>query len=388
MTPLKISDALTTPDTSRDGKTKVNSISSRYPSVCGWNLDASLLLLQMGGYYAVFTGAGQYQRDLPFEIAGSAANPVWSRTDKQTTYFIPGNSVKSCNVTTGIITLIKQFPEYSTLAGFGESDISDDGKFLVLAGNNKSVFTFNILTKVKGPAVDLPGIESIHLTPLNNVLVKYHPNPNIPASGRYQGCELFTNQMVFVRQVLSYNAHSDLILWNNEELLIHGNGNDPKPNPAFHAPSIVSTRLSDSVQTQLAANDWAYSIHVSCPIGQAFLFIDRYDGPNGGIHKIYLDGRQPEELCKHGSVEFPGHDGYTWQPKVNCSRNGQRAVFTSNIGLHPEITNYADVYLLNVAAEAPAPVPSPTQSVAAVYDAGKFGVKVERGTITVYPVAA
>jgi len=385
MTPaVKLTDALNTPDASRDGKVNLVSIVPRYPSIFGFNLDSSSLLLHHGGYYAVYDGAGKYLRDLPFEVAGTNANPVWSRSAKDVLYFISGNSVKACNSVTRVITLVKQFSEYTSLFSFGEADISDDGRYLVLAGDGKNVFTFNLSTKVKGPAVDLPGIESIHMTPLSNVLVKYHPSsPPQPAATRFSGCELFTSNMVFVRQVIPYNPHADMMLDEAlDEILVHSNGNDPAPK--LPAPSYVTTRLKDSFQKAVFKSDWALASHFSCPTGRDFFFAGRYD-PEGHIEgeilKIWLNGLS-EVLALHRSKPFPGDD-YEYQPKPSCNRTGDRVVFSSNFGKQP-VVNYTDTYMLSLAATAPVPPPVPVPPVSEfVYALDQYNAEIKGGKLIV-----
>lgn len=365
MTPIKLTDARNTPDASRDGKVNLTAITPRYSSIFGFNLDSSLMLLEHSGYYAVYTGDGKYLRDLPFAIAGSNANPVWSRSDKELVYFIVGSSVKSCNVTTRAIELVMHFSGYSALTTFGESDIADDGNYLVLAGDGKHVFTLDLDYKTKGLPVDLPNIESIHLTPQNNVLVKYHTN----GTGRYQGCELFGENMNFMRQVLPYNAHADMMLnGNGDEILIHGDG----------AANIVATNLTYKLEPQITIFKSVYALaqHISCPTGKDFFFVDRYDPTNaiaGDILKVWLDGKS-EVLCLHGSKRTPP-DTYTYQPKVSCNRDGTKIVWASNMG-----TATPDTFMLTMAASQPVPQPVPP---VLTFDLSRYDCEIKRGILTV-----
>lgn len=372
VTPVKISNALKTPDASRDGKVNLTSITPRYSSICGWNLDSSLMLLEHSGYYAVYDGAGKYLRDLPFEIAGSNANPVWSRTDRQLVYFVVGKSVKSYNVNTRAIALVKQFTEYAALTTFGESDISQDGTFLVLAGDGKHVFALNLATKVKSRSIELPGIESIHLTPKNNVLVKYHTN----GTARFQGCELFSGDMAFIRQVIPYNAHADMMLnGNGDEILIHGNG----------AAAIVATNLTKvEAPAVLFKSVSGLAEHISCPIGRDFFFVDRYDPLNvipGDIMKIWLDGKT-EILCLHGSKAFPPENKYSYQPKVSTNREGTKLVYASNSGIGTPL-NYSDTFMLTMAETAKPAAPQPTTAEVLTFDLSKYDCEIKKGILTV-----
>lgn len=362
-----------------DGKTNINSITPEYSSVTPWSPNDKWLILAGNSHFLLHDGlTGKFLRPLKAsnanEWVGSSSQPRWMSLD--VFFFILGNALKAFNVVTMTSTLVRRFAEYSKIDGMGEGDmLSQDGTMMVLCGDNKEVFTLDLATLTKSSVATLPAgrIESLYLTPRNNVLVGYHDQHS---TSRYHGVELFGPKMNFLRQVLPYNPHKDVALnVVGEEILIHGNG----------AASIVATNLTRPVTpVPIFKSVSGLAEHVSCPIGRDFFFIDRYDPTNvtpGDIMKIWLDGKS-EVLCLHGSKAFPPENKYTYQPKVSCNREGTRLVFGSNSGIGTPL-NYSDVFMLTMAETAKPPVPQPAPAQVLTFDLSKYDVEIKKGILTV-----
>ena len=133
-----------------------------------FNRDSSRFILQHGSYYGLYNGAGSYLGDLPFEIHASA-EPRWSRVDTNVLYYVSGNQVKSYDVVTGAGAVKRSFGEYSQVSGHGESDIGFGGDKLVLAGDDRFVFVYDIAANQKGPVFDAAshgGWDAIYRRPM------------------------------------------------------------------------------------------------------------------------------------------------------------------------------------------------------------------------------
>ena len=139
----RISNALGTANSDAGGM--LTWISDEYSTMSPFNSDNSRLLLVHQSYYGLYDGNGSYLRDLPLEV-NSSSKARWSRKDAKTVYYVHGNQLKSSTPSTGALTIVHTFSEYTSITGKGESDISYDGDHFVFAGNGRYVFVYTIST--------------------------------------------------------------------------------------------------------------------------------------------------------------------------------------------------------------------------------------------------
>jgi hypothetical protein len=355
------------------GYGNLSLVTAEYSTMSPFNKDNSRLILQHDSYFALYSGTGQYIKDLPFEVHASA-EPRWSRSDPSLLYFVNGNTLKRLNVQSGASSVVRAFPEYGAVSGHGESDISFDGNHFVLAGDDRYVFVYEISTNSKGPVLDTAGnaFDSLYITPDNNVTITWLQ----AGSGRFQGIELFSRQMVFQRQVTRAGGHMDVTRdVDGTEVLIWASAADP--SPVCDGSAIVKVRLSDAHQTCLFSIDWGVGLHISAPDGNAWFFMETYapdDPASPGdwtpfvneVLQIKTDGSQVRRLFHHRSRPF---DDYYYMPRVTVSHDGSKLVFSSNYGLqqilgYPSL--YVDSYLVAVPGGGggggthPGPTPTPT----------------------------
>ncbi len=363
----RVSGAKTTPDAADGGH--LSWITDEYSTCCPFNSDNSRLILVHESYFGLYDGAGKYLKALPLEV-NSSSEPRWSRQDNRTLYFHAGNRLATCDVESGVLTVVHTFTEYSSITGMGESDISLDGDHLVFCGTRgdggQEVFLYTISKGSKSPASQVSGhpLDAIYVTPQNNVLLAW------VTSGvtRYAGQELFDSNMKFLRQVSRSDGHKHLTVdADGSEVLIWCNSNDPQP---ICDNGIVKIRLSDGKQTCLTTLDWSLAVHVTAPDNAGFCFIETYDPTNpepntpgwkpytSELLQIKLDGTVTR-LAHHRSRP---NSSYNYQPRVSCSRDGSRFVFNSNMDLQAisgEHVDYSDVYMV-VTGQAPPPIsPAP-----------------------------
>jgi hypothetical protein len=366
----RISDSMNTTNVATGQPTI--GISQEYATMSPFNNDTTRLLLIHRGYFALYDASGNFIKDLYQYGISSSSEPKWSRTDPNELYFISGTNLKKYNIGTNASTVVHAFSEYTNVSGMGESDISFDGRYLVLAGNKRYVFVYDLVTDTKGPIYDAGAaglFDQLYITPDNNIIVGWYAK----GSARMNGVELFDKNMVFQRQLAHAMGHMDVTRdTTGEEVMVWANGADSQlqvPCPA----GITKVRLSDAKQTCVWTGDWSIAKHVSATDNNGWFFVDTYN-PNDVIPpagwvtytdellQVKLDGSEVRRLAHHRSRPL---NGYTYQPKASVSRDGSKLVFTSNFGLQAQIgypTEYTDAYLIELSGTASTETTTPTTS--------------------------
>jgi hypothetical protein len=362
----RISDALGRADADRGGN--LAWITSEYSTMSAFNSDGSRLILLHQSYFGLYNELGSYLGDLPLEIT-SSSEPRWSRKDNRTIYYVRGNQLKSYDISSGAIRIVRTFSEYSAISGMGESDISLDGDHFVFAGDRRHVFVYRISANSKSAVLDTGGrgFDSLYITPSNKVTITWNQSGTV----RYTGIELFDDRMTFQRQLARAGGHMDVTLDSDgHEVLVWANAADPQP---ICSNAIVKIRIADGQQSCLASFDWSLAVHVSAPDSSGYVYVETYAPSNptpasgwtayaNELLQIRLDGSQVIRLAHHRSRPSQGNT-YNWQPRMSASRDGSRVVFSSNFdlprtGTYPE--QYSDVYLIAVGSPSPSPLPSVT----------------------------
>jgi hypothetical protein len=352
----RITDARSTPNTADVGN--LTFVINEYSNVAPFNSRGTRLLLQHGGYFALYDELGGYLRDLPLEI-GAISEPRWSRHEANMIYYLSGNRLLRYDTVKAEASVVRAFGEYSRISGTGESDLSLDGDHLALVGDRRDIFVYQISTGTKGPVLDasgLGGFDLAHITPCNNVLVSWYAI----GSGRYQGVELYDRDMRFLRQVSRATGHLDTMLdADGSEVLLIANAADPQP---VCLNGVVKIRLADALQTCLVSFDWSLALHVSAPDNAGWFYVSTQAPadplPGQGwraftneILRVALDGSEVRRMAHHRSRPF---NPYNWTPRASVSRDGRRLVFSSNYGLQSILglpAEYSDVYLFSMRVE-------------------------------------
>jgi len=348
-------------------------VTNEYATMSPFNKDNTRLILQHDSYMGLYDGNGSFLKNLPF-VVNAGAEPRWSKSDPALLYFVNGNQLKQIDVNSDSQTVIHTFTEYGTITGKGESDISEDGKHFVFAGDNRYVFVFDITTKTKSAVFDAGGrsFDSLYITPNNNATITWYTN----GTSRFNGIELFDSNMNFQRQVARSGGHMDIARdVNGDEVLLWANAADAQP---VCQNGIVKIRLSDAHQTCLISLDWSLAVHVSAPDNNGWAFVETYSpadpNPNGGLWPKYtneilqvrLDGSEVQRVAHHRSRPF---DSYYYTPRASSSHDGTKIVFSSNFGLqqllgYPSL--YVDTYMINIgpstssSTSSTSPTPTPT----------------------------
>ena len=378
----RISDARNQPNAADTGM--LGFIVNEYATMSPFNLDDSRILLQHQSYFALYDGEGRYQKDLPFEVSASS-EPRWSRADPNVFYYVTGNTLKSYNAGTDVRTVVHTFPEYARVDGRGESDMCFDGDHLVLVGDVRDIFVYELSTDTKGPALDTTGhpFDSVYIAPGDQIIVSW----NDTGSARYAGMELFDRSMSFLRQLATVNGHKDVSLdTDGQPILLWLNAADPQA-PATCQNGVVKIRLADGQQTCLLSLGWGVAAHVSAPDGGGWFFVSTYapgdPKPILGEWRLYTDevlqirtdGSEVRRLAHHRSRPL---NPYWYTPRASVSRDGRRLVYSSNYGL-PSLLGYdpaySDAYLVDVTASVPA-YPGSASAVSTRYEQGNAAVSL------------
>jgi hypothetical protein len=366
----RVSNAQATPNASGGGY--LTWIENEYSTMSAFNNDNSNFILLHQSYFGLYDGStGAYMYALPLEIIASS-EPRWSRKDDVTLYYHSGNQLKSYNISTGGISVVHTFSEYTAISGNGEMDISLDGDHFVYVGDNEFVFVYQISTGTKFDVFDAgtQTFDSVYITPDNNVILSWYTVGN----ARYTGQELFDINMNFLRQVGHADGHKDVASdTNGDEVLIWTNSDDPQPI-ANCQNGIVKIRLADATQTCLLQLGWSLAVHISAPDGNGTVFVDTEapSNPESGssgwvaytdeLLQVRLDGSGATRLAHHRSRPI---NSYNWEPKASTSRDGTRLLFGSNYDLS-NIENYpaeySDTYLIVVNGSTAASNPPATST--------------------------
>ena len=331
-------------------------VEAEYSTKSPFNTDNSKILLLEFSYFSLYDGV-TLQRIKPLccqgSIVSALSEPLWSRTDPNVFYSHPrdSNQLKMYNVATDVATVLHTFSEYSSISAQGESEMSYDGDHIVLAGDRHQIFVYTISTNTKGPVFDTngknpSGWDAIYISPDNNVLISWLTN----GTGRYQGEELYDQNMNFLRQVANNNGHKHMTRdVDGSEVLVQTNSADPTPIPNCQN-GLVKIKLATAQQTCLIQLDFSLSVHVTAPDQSGWVFAQTYNSTAASspwftytneLLQIKLDGTEVRRLGHHRS----NSSTYDGEPHISVSRDGSRFTFNSNM-----MGSTSDVYIVAASA--------------------------------------
>jgi hypothetical protein len=297
---------------------------------------------------------------------------MWDRASPFKFYFHPigGNQIKRRDITSDTTETIATFPEYASIGGQGESDLSPDGTKMVLLGQTpdgaRDVFVYNLSSRKKSPALRLAASDVVDWLHVTNsfVVVGF-----AAFRGQQQAVELYDTNMRFRRRLANFIGHEDVGLDSNgDEILVISGSNAPSPSPCPGGTNcIIKYRLADGTFTALPPLDWSLVPHIAVPslprTPSAWVYVSTYapsdPDPSTSNWKVYtnevirfkLDGAGVERLAHHYSR--PGGENYNWTPRSSVNAAGTRVLFNSNFGLQsksssPPPPTYTDVYMITV----------------------------------------
>lgn len=315
-----------------------NWVGTEVSTVSPFNSNNSQLILlgsnpgSVLDHFILCDGDGVFEKDLPI---AAWQEPRWSRTEPERLYFIEGNALVSLKVgMPGTVFTEHVFPEYSTIWGHGESDISLDGEHFALSGTRKDdgtddVFVYNLLTNKKEWLISkVPPFDGLKISSSNEWILSRETDPRNPINDG-----IFTPH----RPILAFNGHAcparsqgqDVLLWCNA-------AENPVTRP--NCPNgLIMVRLSDGYQVPLKSFlPWEYAFHISA-CDREFCLVSTYSEMNPALPmelwKVPFDGSPETLICTTGGV----YRGYSSQPKAALSRDGSRAVYTVDDGTNVNV---------------------------------------------------
>jgi hypothetical protein len=321
-------------------------IGTEYPTVCPYSCDGKFFILLCVDHFALYNSTG-FIRDLSI---GASDRPRWSRVDPNVIYYLSANKIMALNISTLYLSAMRVFTKFKSIDDYGEADVAqldNGGCRRVVCGDGRLIFVYDLSKDITYPALDTGGriFDSLYLTSRGETLVSWGEK----GTGRFQGIELFDTQMDFVRQLTNSNGHkcvttaldgSPLLVWTNSD---EANADPLCPN------GIQSINLRTFTRQCLLPLPWSLACHISP--GPGFVLVETYSEPGGDwvpyrdeLIKVPLDGSPITRLCHHRSNVTT----YTAQPKSVLSRDGERALFSSNLAA-PGMKEYCDVYELELA---------------------------------------
>ena len=309
----------------------------------------------------------------------------WSTTVPNVMYGVSNVSTSGCTASDNSLakivisgsnvacSVLHNFTEYSSISlGGGEGDISDDGDHIVLQGKlangTADIFVYTISTNSKGGVFNYGthAFDNAQITHTNRVVINWGTQNNIncstPGVPCYNGFELFSSNMAYVRQVFRNGVHSKELVdpAGNEVVAIADSGAWFCPqgqgiaviNLNTSAGKCVLNNLpwNASVHVGASANGWIVSEHLdygsnstaSYPLASNWQSL--WTHGDNEIFLIRADGSETRRLIHHRSF---GAGDYWKIPRPSISRDGKWVIFDSDFGLGNPVSDYADIYLIS-----------------------------------------
>ena len=403
-----------------------NRVLHDYSSVDPFNSDSSLLVLYGEGgsgngrfIFRRATGEVVVSR-ATLNTGGSVSTLFWSRTDPLTFYATRGGNQLWRGVISGSSvtwTSLRTFSGYTSISinGKGEGDISPDGDHLLILDNTLTkVVLYKISTNEVSSELDTTTswFDFVDFTADNEVIFCSTAN----GAGNTQGMQVYSKNLVRLRQLVNFKGHSDRgrNLLGEPVIAVEASEDLAGACTGGNWAGAELARISDGAKVCLL-NPPDFNMGVHCSLNGSFrtgwALIESYGptlaNPIGSLpgdwasnwKKYYqeillisLDGTVRRRLVHHRSRN-QGGSGYYWQPRATMSGDGAYMIFGSNMGIaSPD--DVTDVYLVNLTSEPnrSAPVisginaPSPGQTSATIAwntDKGSTS-QVEWGTTTFY----
>lgn len=328
----------------------------RYATVSPVNADNSLILIEYGGRPALHDASGQFLENLP-----SMFEPSWSSSRPELLFHCRENALVGYDVKALKERIIQRFSEYIPvdslgrygLRSMGEGDILDDR--WALAGTrpdgSQDIFLCDAKTGKRGKVLNTTaGFNNIYATPAGNVLVQWDK----PGAERFNGIEMFTSDMEFLRQVAPTGGHMDVgRLADGSDVLIRATNND-------NVAGVGLISLAFTFRRQLLTTDWSLATQTFCPDVPGWAIVSAYRPDakqswapyTNEILYVKMDGTRVQRLCHHRS-HWNGNesDNYNWTPRATGSRDGSKVLFNSNWGRSDPF--YSDVYMIDLAPAKP-----------------------------------
>ncbi|MBN1996893.1 fibronectin type III domain-containing protein [candidate division KSB1 bacterium] len=268
--------------------------------------------------------------------------------------------------------VIREFLEYNQIGpGGGEGDVSDDGRYMVLDGDAKELFVYDLIDDIKYPVstFDLGslgakenevGADYATISSSGQyVILAWATDPGLDR--RYAGIEVYDKEWNFQRQV-----HPGIIHWETgidafgDEVIytVASFGyNDYYAQFGVSPGDIISVRLSDGhIRLLKKIPKWAHFTMSACNsvTDGTYLYVSygtNSEDPEelwhpfwGEILEVPTDGSgEVRRLVHHRSRRIPNKIDKYYQADAVVDRQGTKILFRSTY-----ISNVGDLYMINI----------------------------------------
>ncbi len=274
--------------------------------------------------------------------------------------------------------LLHRFSEYTAIgpAG-GEGDVSDDGRYWCLDGDQRELFVYDLVDDIKYPAstfdagvIGSPGselgVDYAAVSPSGQyVVVSWSTTP---MEARFHGIEVYDRNFQFQRQIYPGIIHWELGVDSQGYEVIYTTAGfalaEYFTSRGVQPGDVISIRLNDGyIRLLRHMESWAPQIMSGCNSvhNRDYIYVAFYgrsSDPNnlwapfwGEIVEIPTNGsQQVRRLVHHRSRPQTGKSEKYWQPDFVVNRQGTRIVYRSTY-----VGPTADLYLFDVGSRTATP---------------------------------
>jgi len=361
--------------------------------ICYFNCDGSYFVAQENDTIDSPTGEhlistflfdGQTGERLQYLGRGSIRN-WWIRwaisdhytLDGQTVYFDPVyhfyayklNEIRLYDVRDMSYVVLHTFDEYTELnpAG-GEGDVSNDGRFWVLSGDEQDLFVYDLVNNVKYPTTPFDigylgchggtGVDYATMSPSGDyVVVAWGTTPAL--NEQYHGIEVYDKNWNYIRQLYPGIVHWEVGTdYFGNEVIYTAAGYDFTEiyDPYGITPSdLISINIEDgSMRLLKEIGKWAHLVfsagNMHNPDYMYVSYEDRYESVGewypfwGEVIEVATDGSGAVRRLLHHRAWKNGDeiDKY-YTPDINVNRQGTKIMYRSNY-----INQVGDLYFFDI----------------------------------------
>jgi len=235
-----------------------------------WNCDETLFILKTcDGKTLLFDAK---TNNFIKELQGVEGEDIfWHPTNSNFIYFNPDNTLYLFNIKNNTKEIVYKFNDFDFANTRAEGNLSNDGRFYAVAGQNydqkTSVVTFKelqlldiysgkIISKLKFP-VKIENFDWVSVSPKGNFIIVDYADD---ISSRFHGVEVYDRNFNFLWQKSLGAGHSDLGIDDNGDEVLIMDIYDPERNKTI----IKKFSLKDGSATELLEVSQFFDLHISC----------------------------------------------------------------------------------------------------------------------------
>ena len=235
-----------------------HTVRQQYSKVGAWNCDQSLFfLLNRGGTPELVFMDGATAKPVPITRSfGPVSEFRWHPAIASRAIYVGGNEIGLWDVRSGQRTVLSKFSQYSALGiGPWEGNPSDDGQWIVLAGNIepvREVFVYNLSTRTRHATIahGFGSVDFATISPSGRYVLV-----NGATGGAYDRTRVFDRNGTPLSSWTEYGRPSHF------DLTIDAAGDDIAVGVSKSAPdegSIIARRLRDGHVTRLTTAGYGW----------------------------------------------------------------------------------------------------------------------------------